>query len=67
MGGMDLETCASLSTRLNIPIEDVMYMPVGQVCVMRRGQAPKITQRYRTAEDPRYKALSEERETGAAR
>lgn len=38
MGGMDLKTCRSISERLNTPLEDVLYMPIGQEFIFRRGQ-----------------------------
>ncbi len=61
MGGMDIETCSSISARMNIPFEDVMYMPLGQVCVMRRGRRPLLTKRYNITADPRYIKLEASR------
>ncbi len=58
MGGMDLDTCHSISARLDLPLEDVMYMPLAQVCIMRRGRKPIITRRYSTTKDPRYQKLT---------
>ena len=59
MGGMDLTTCRSISRRTNIPLEDVLYMPVGQAIVFRRGQRPLITERYDILRDERYQAVTE--------
>ena len=46
MGGMDLKTGRSVSERLNVPLDEVLYMPIGDVVIFRRGQRPVITQRY---------------------
>ena len=46
MGGMDLKTGRSISERLNAPLEDVLYMPIGQEYIFRRGQRPIVTTRY---------------------
>lgn len=60
LGGMDLKTCRNISARLNQPLEDVLYMPIGQEFIFRRGQKPVITQRYRTPEDPAYRLVTEQ-------
>lgn len=52
MGGMDLGTCRNVSQRLNAPLEDVLYMPIGQEFIFRRGQRPVVTERYHTPDDP---------------
>ena len=54
MGGMDLKTCRSISERLNTPLEDVLYMPIGQEFIFRRGQKPVITTRYDILKDRQY-------------
>ena len=46
MGGMDLATCRSISARMNLPLEDILYMPVGQEYIFRRGTHPVVTTRY---------------------
>lgn len=58
LGGMDLKTCRNISERLNAPLEDVLYMPIGQEFIFRRGQKPVICQRYRTLEDPVYQQVT---------
>ena len=58
MGGMDLKTGRSISERLNTPLEDVLYMPIGQVCVFRRGQRPIITSRYDIMKDEQYRQVT---------
>ncbi len=58
MGGMDLKTGRSISERLNTPLEDVLYMPIGQVCIFRRGQRPIITSRYDIMKDEQYRQVT---------
>lgn len=58
MGGMDLKTCWHISERLNIPLEEVLYMPVGKVVIFRRGQKPIITERYNILENAAYKEIN---------
>ncbi len=58
MGGMDLKTGRSISERLNIPLEDVLYMPIGQICIFRRGQKPIITSRYDIMKDEQYEQVT---------
>jgi type IV secretory pathway TraG/TraD family ATPase VirD4 len=57
LGGMDLSTCKNVSQRLNAPLEDVLYMPIGQEFIFRRGQRPVVTERYHTPEDPVWKGI----------
>lgn len=54
MGGMDLKTAKNISERLNKPLEDVLYMPVGKEVIFQRGRKPIITKRYNILEDSRY-------------
>lgn len=61
-GGMDSQTCESISKRRNIPVEDVYTMPLEQVMIFRRGSKPVTARRYQTYEDPIYKELFEVRE-----
>lgn len=46
MGGMDLKTARSVSERLNVPLDEILYMPVGKIIIFRRGQKPVVTERY---------------------
>ena len=62
MGGMNLKTCRSISERLNMPLEDVLYMPLGQEVIFRRGQRPILTQRYNILQDKEYQRISREYE-----
>lgn len=61
-GGMDLHTAKNISLRLNAPLEDVLYMPVGQEIVFRRGQRPIVTQRYDIRSDELYKTVTQDYE-----
>lgn len=61
MGGMDLTTCKNISERLNRPLEDVLYMPVGKEFIFRRGQKPIETNRYDVRSNAIYTALDEEK------
>lgn len=59
MGGMDLKTCEHISKRVNLPLEDVLYMPIGQIIVFRRGERPIITKRYDILNNTLYKKITE--------
>ena len=54
MGGMDPDTCLSISKRADLPFSDVMNMPVTNVIVLHRGSKPIVSERYKTLEDPDY-------------
>ena len=60
-GGMDLKTSQSISTRLNRPLEDVLYAPVGKVFVFQAGRKPFVGDRYKTFEDPKYLSIMSKR------
>lgn len=66
MGGMDLKTCRSISERLNAPIEDVLYMPIGREYIFRRGQKPIATTRYDIMKDEQYRRITQEYEVQMA-
>ena len=53
-GGMDLKTAHSISLRMNLPVDEVLALPVGQFLVFRRGQRPIRALRYPILEDPQY-------------
>lgn len=59
MGGMDLKTGRSISERLNVPLEDVLYMPIGQICIFRRGQKPIISSRYDILKDKQFQEITQ--------
>lgn len=60
MGGNDLDTAKSISSRLNKPLDEILYMPIGQEFIFRRGQKPIITQRYNILEDKMYQKVMAE-------
>ena len=62
MGGMDLRTGRSVSERLNAPLEDVLYMPIGQEFIFRRGQRPIVTNRYDITKNKLYMEITEQYE-----
>jgi hypothetical protein len=56
---MDLVTGRSISERLNVPLEEVLYMPIGQEYVFRRGQKPIVTTRYDITKNKQYQNINE--------
>lgn len=62
MGGMDIRTARNISERLDIPLDEVLYMPVGKVVVFRRGQRPVMTDRYNIFADKEYCRVKNEYE-----
>lgn len=62
MGGMNLKTCRSISERLNTPLEDVLYMPLGMEVIFRRGQRPIQTKRYNILNNQTYQKITREYE-----
>ena len=57
MGSQDVSTVTSISKRMNLPFDKVMYMEQESVMISRRGCMPFIGKRYRTYEDPVYKMM----------
>ena len=59
MGGMDEDSVKKISLLVNRPFEDIMYMPLTQVIVIRRGnKGAVITNRYDIDANPAYKKLT---------
>ncbi|MGN1023315.1 MAG: type IV secretory system conjugative DNA transfer family protein [Lachnospiraceae bacterium] len=58
LGGNDIQTARQVSVRLNAPLEDVMYLPIGKEVVFQRGRHPVCTERYDTLSDPGFLGLS---------
>ena len=58
LGGMDLRTCRNVSQRLNSPLDEILYMPLGQEIIFRRGSRPIITQRYNILENETFKEIT---------
>lgn len=66
MGGIDIQTGRVISERLNAPLEDVLYMPIGKEFVFRRGQKPIVTERYNIRKNELYRTITEQYENEAA-
>ena len=47
---------------LNVPLDEVLYMPIGQEILFRRGQRPIVTRRYDINKNPLYKQITEQYE-----
>lgn len=62
MGGMDLKTGYSISERLNVPLEEVLYMPIGREYIFRRGQRPLQTSRYNIKQNELYQQITKQYE-----
>ena len=58
MGCMDLKTGRSISERINMPLDEVLYMPLGKEVILRRGQRPILTQRYNILKNEPYKKIT---------
>lgn len=54
LGGNDVKTASDIAVRLNCPIEDVLYMPLEQICIFRRGKKPIIANKYPTLQDKMF-------------
>ena len=54
LGGNDLQTAREISLRLNLPLEDVLYMDLGKLIVFRRGHRPTFTDRYDILNDASF-------------
>ncbi len=62
LGGNNIDTARNISIRVNLPVDEVLHMPVGQVFIFRRGQQPVITQRYDIFRDQDYQRITDEYE-----
>lgn len=61
MGGSDLATARNISARLNVPLDEVLYMPLGREVIFRRGSRPFETERYDIRENENYRELMQGR------
>ena len=57
---MDIKTAQNISMRLNAPLDEVLYMPIGQEILFRRGQRPIVTQRYYIENNELYQSVTED-------
>lgn len=58
LGGNDVKTAGDIAIRLNCPIEDILYMPLEQICIFRRGAKPIIATKYPTLQDRMFMKLN---------
>ncbi len=61
-GGMNKQTCRSVAQTMDLPMEDIMFMEMGNEIVMQSGRKPQIVPRYDTLNDPYYRELQEQDE-----
>ena len=59
-GSSDLGTAKNISERLNVPLDEVLYMPLSKVVVFRRGSKPIITNRYNIKENKLYQRITKQ-------
>ena len=62
-GGNDYDTAKSLSLKVNVPLDEVLYLPIGQIIVFRRGQRPVFSTRFNTFEDEFYQNITKGEKT----
>lgn len=53
-GGMNKKTCTYISEMVNLPLDEIMFMEIGNVIVFQSGKQPVIAPRYDTLSDPMY-------------
>lgn len=53
-GGMNKKTCSYISEIINLPLDEIMFMEMGNVIIFQTGKRPIIAPRYNTPEDPMY-------------
>ena len=58
-GGNNYETAKALSLKMNVPLDEVLNLPVGRTIVFRRGQKPVFSTRYDTFNDEFYKKITQ--------
>lgn len=64
MGSQDLRTGQNISLRMNWPLDEVLYMPIGQEIIFRRGQRPTVTTRYDVRSNRLYQWATDQYERG---
>lgn len=58
MGGNDLTTAQNISKRVDKPLQDVLYLPLGREYICRRGTRPVETQRYDILNNKKYQEVT---------
>lgn len=66
LGSMDLNTAKDISLRANCLLEEILYMPLAQEILLRRGQRPIFTKRYNIKENEVYRKITKEYEENIA-
>lgn len=56
-GSCDLHTAKNISEKLNLPLDEVLYMPLAKVVIFRRGSKPIIANRYRIKDNRFYQKI----------
>ena len=57
-GSCDLNTAKDISERLNVPLNEVLYLPLGKVIIFRRGSNPIIANRYCITQNCLYQKIT---------
>lgn len=55
------------SLKLNVPLDEILYLPVGHIIVFHRGQKPVFSTRYDIYNDEFYKKITKEYENKSNR
>ena len=58
-GGNNYDTARSLSLKLNVPLDEILYLPVGRTIIFRRGQRPVFSTRYDIYNDEFYQNITQ--------
>ena len=67
LGSNDLKTAKNISEKLNVPLDEVLYIPLGKAVLFRRGHKPIITKRYNIKNNELYKEVTKKYNNSIAR
>ncbi len=67
LGGQSIETAEYIATRVNVPVEEILDMPLNKAYLITRGQKARSVCKYDLRDHPRYKELAEAKKGRAAR
>lgn len=59
LGSNNLDSCAEMAKRANVPLREMVELPIGEAYAFRRGEPPRKTVRYQTYSDKRYLEATE--------
>ncbi len=62
-GSCDLNTAKNISEKLNLPLDEILYMPLAKVVIFRRGSKPIIANRYCITKNPLYQKITKQYKT----